>query len=166
MFLNAEQATTFRALAAKANYLALDRPDLAFAAKELCRAFAQPTATDVIALKRLVRYLKGRTRMVYSYDFPEHIDGNNGGLKDDNEEIEITVYVDTDLAGCAKTRRSTSGGALAMHPSLLKHWSVTQTAIALSSGEAELTGIVKGTTYGLGFRSLAADLGISLSLGI
>lgn len=33
------QATTFRALAAGANDLALDRPDIAFSAKELCRAF-------------------------------------------------------------------------------------------------------------------------------
>ena len=31
-----------RSLAARANYLAMDRPDLAFAAKELCRRMSAP----------------------------------------------------------------------------------------------------------------------------
>ena len=48
-----EDATSFRALAARANYLALDRPDIAFAAKELCKSFANPTRLSVNMLKRL-----------------------------------------------------------------------------------------------------------------
>ena len=43
---------------------------------------------------------------------------------------------------------------------LVKHWSSTQKVVTLSSGEAELAGIVKGTAEALGLRSLAADLGI------
>ena len=42
---------------------------------------------------------------------------------------------------------------------MVKHWSSTQRVVTLSSAEAELTGIVKGSTEGLGLRSLAADLG-------
>ena len=49
---------------------------------------------------------------------------------------------------------------------LLKHWSSTQRTLALSSGEAELTGILKGTSEGLGMKSLAADLGISLEVHV
>ena len=49
---------------------------------------------------------------------------------------------------------------------LLKHWSSTQHTIALSSGEAELAGIVKGTAEGIGLRSLAMDLGIPLKLEV
>ena len=37
------QATTYRALAARVNYLSLDRPDISYASKELCRSYAQPT---------------------------------------------------------------------------------------------------------------------------
>ena len=48
----------------------------------------------------------------------------------------------------------------------LKHYSTTQPTPALSSGEAELGGIVKGATVGLGMRSLAADLGIALEVEI
>ena len=47
---------------------------------------------------------------------------------------------------------------------LIKHWSVTQKAITLSSGEAELGGVVKGATEGLGLRSLARDLGLDVCI--
>ena len=40
--LDPEEATAYRALAARANYLAQDRPDISFASKELCREFAVP----------------------------------------------------------------------------------------------------------------------------
>ena len=45
---------------------------------------------------------------------------------------------------------------------LIKHWSVTQKVIALSSGEAELAGIVKGAAESLGIQAVSADLGIQV----
>ena len=42
---------------------------------------------------------------------------------------------------------------------LIKGWRVTQAVIALSSGEAEYYGIVKGSSVGLGARSVLRDLG-------
>ena len=65
--LSEELATAYRALAARANYLALDRPDPCFAAKELCREFAHPTSTSVKALKRLVRYPNLCPRLIWRY---------------------------------------------------------------------------------------------------
>ena len=49
---------------------------------------------------------------------------------------------------------------------LIKHWSSTQKVLALSSGEAELAGILKGVSEGLGLRSLAHDLGVTLYLNV
>ena len=49
---------------------------------------------------------------------------------------------------------------LGEHP--VKGWSVTQALIALSSGEAEYYGIVKGSSVGLGARSVLRDLGSSV----
>ena len=46
----------------------------------------------------------------------------------------------------------------------VRHWSQTQPTIALSSGEAELTGMAKGIAKGIGLRSIAQDLGITLQL--
>ena len=43
---------------------------------------------------------------------------------------------------------------------LLKHWSSTQQTVALSSGEAELKGIVKGAAEGIGMQNIAKDLSI------
>ena len=42
---------------------------------------------------------------------------------------------------------------------VVKGWSTTQAVIALSSGEAEYYGIVKGSSVGLGARSVLKDLG-------
>ena len=153
--LTPSEATLFRALAARANYLAMDRPECAFATKELCRFFATPTKTGVEQLKRLIRYLAGAKRLVYHFEF--------GSTSIDDS---LTVYVDTDFAGCHVTRRSTSGGAACRGTHLIKHWSTTQSTVALSSAEAELTGISKGAAQGLGLQSIAKDLGIHLSLRI
>ena len=48
----------------------------------------------------------------------------------------------------------------------MKHWSVTQSTVALSSGEAELGGICRGASIGLGLQSLASDLGMTLELEV
>ena len=149
--LSPDEATAFRALSARANYLAQDRPDLAFAAKELCREFANPSRQSYGKLKRVARYLLGKPRLVWRFDFQDPVS-------------ELQVMVDTDFAGCQKTRRSTSGGCAQIGGHLIKAWSTTQTTIALSSGEAELTGIVKGAAQAIGLRSVAADLGMKWSL--
>ena len=47
-----------------------------------------------------------------------------------------------------------------------KHWSSTQKTIALSSGEAELIGIVKGASEAIGLRSVAADMGLTLDISL
>ena len=48
-----QQHTRFRALAARANYLAADRVDVIYAAKEVCGFMAKPTDLALQALKRL-----------------------------------------------------------------------------------------------------------------
>ena len=146
------EATRFRGAAARVNYLAQDRPDVAFAAKECCRCMSAPKRKDEEALRRLIRYLAEEPRKVYEYPW--------------QEECGLRVFVDTDFAGCTTTRRSTSGGCAMRGAHLIKHWATTQKTIALSSGEAELAGIVKGSSEGLGMVSMAADLGLKLNLAV
>ena len=64
--LTSSEATLFRTLAARANYLAMDRPECSFATEERRRFFAAPTKTGVEQLKRLIRYLAGAKRLVYN----------------------------------------------------------------------------------------------------
>ena len=68
------------------------------------------------------------------------------------------AFVDTDLGRCHVTRRSTSGGVAMRGNHCIKHWSTTQSTVALSSGEAELGGICRGASIGLCLQSLALDL--------
>ena len=44
--LGPEEARCFRALAARANYLALDRADIQFAVKEICQSMSSPCEGD------------------------------------------------------------------------------------------------------------------------
>ena len=141
----------FRMLAARCNYLAQDRPDLQYAAKEVCRKMSAPDEAAWGLLKRIARYLVGEGRLVYVY--------RRQTLPD-----EIVVWSDTDFAGCKYTRKSTSGGAIMLGGHCVKSWSSTQAKIALSSGEAEYSGIVKATSEGMGIQSMMKDLGYDFKL--
>ena len=78
--------------------------------------------------------------------------------------VTLNLFTDSDWAGCPKTRKSTSGGVIVLDGVALEHWSSTQTSVALSSGEAEYTALVKAAAEGLGVQALAADLGWSLRI--
>ena len=47
---------------------------------------------------------------------------------------------------------------------VIKAWSTTQTIVALSSAEAELTGLCRGGAIAIGLQSLCADLGLKVGL--
>ena len=151
--LSPADATTYRALSARCNYLAQDRPDISYSSKELCREFAVPNANSYRKLKRLVRYLSGLPRLVYVYKWqtaPKSVD----------------TFVDTDFAGCKETRRSTSGGAILIGDCCIRHYSKTQSTVSLSSGEAELHGIAQGAANALGVQALLKDLGWELKCNV
>jgi hypothetical protein len=138
-------ARMFRSFAARANYLAMDRPDLSQATKELCRRMSAPRAADLQALLRVARYLVGAPRVVYEYPW--------------QRTTALRAFSDSDFAGCVASRLSTSGGAALLGTHLLKHWASTQKKITLSSGEAELGAVVKSFSEVLGLQSVALDLG-------
>jgi len=145
--LNAEETTRYRSSVARAIYLSQDRPDILYAVKELSRNQCNPTERDTQAVKRLARYLIGCPRLVQRFEYQEY---NN----------QVQAWVDTDFAGCEKTRRSTSGGTVALGKHAIKSWSTTQSVIALSSGEAEYYGLVKGGSVGIGIQSMLLDMGV------
>ena len=57
--LSMEVCKAFRMIAARLNYMAQDNPWLQFPAKEVCRNMAKPRASNLMKIKRLVRFLKG-----------------------------------------------------------------------------------------------------------
>ncbi len=101
----------------------------------------------------MAAYLAGSPRLVYEYLWQ-------------SAGADIQVFADTDYAGCVATRRSTSGVCMMRGTHLIKHWSSTQRTVTLSSGEAELLGIVRGCSEALGLQSLAGDLGIKAGISV
>ena len=153
--LDTDEATGFRALSARGNFLAQDRVDISFSSKELCREFAQPTRKSYDRLKRMGRFLIGAPRLLYDFNFA-----------DDGPAEYIEVYSDTDFAGCKESRRSTSGGVATINGHCIKHWSKTQTTVSLSSGEAELHGIGAAIAQGLGLQAICKDLGFTYKIRV
>ena len=147
--LAGREASQYRSLVARANYLAQDRMDIQYSVKELTRRMSCPDSEDWVALKRLGRYLVGKPRIVLRF--------NNQNL-----QRYIDCWVDTDWAGCTRTRRSTSGGGIQWGGHALKTWSTTQATISLSSAEAEYYGLVKGACQLMGIVALMKDFGITV----
>ena len=57
--LDRAEASLYRSCVARANYLGRDRADIAYAVKEACRDMANPKASSLEKVKRVVRYLNG-----------------------------------------------------------------------------------------------------------
>jgi hypothetical protein len=149
--LNGSDATMYRAIVARGIYLAQDRSDIAFAVKELSRRMSCPDTRDWQSLKRFGRYLLKRERAVSHFC-------------DQSCPRGWSIWVDSDWAGCHRTRKSTSGGMVMFGNHALKSWSTTQQVIALSSGEAEYYSMVRGGSMGLGINAIAGDLGLSFKV--
>ena len=56
----------------------------------------------------------------------------------EDEANQIQLLFDSDWAGCAVTRRSTSGVLLKLGTHILKTWSSTRAVVEMSSAVAEL----------------------------
>ena len=138
----------FRSVRMRASYLALDRPDIQFAAKEAARGMSAPLVRHQEMLKRLGRYLLGAPMMVWCW-------------RNQRWPGLVVSHSDTDWAGCLVTRKSTSGTAITWGTHTWLTLSSTQVPISLSSTEAELYGVVKASSRGLGIVSIAKDLGFA-----
>eukprot|EP00959_Pyramimonas_sp_CCMP1952_P452071 9464987-Pyramimonas_sp.AAC.1 len=75
------------------------------------------------ALKRSARFLVGAGRLVQRFHMQE-------------DPGRVTVFTDSDHAGCLKTRKSTSCTMTFYGKHMVRATSTTQGVIALSSGES------------------------------
>ena len=130
-------------------YLSTDRPEIQFAVKEACREMAKPCQDSWKMLERVAKYLKARPRAVWLFSWQA-------------AQQVVDAYGDSNWAGCRKTRKSTSGGAIMLGSHCIKTWSKTQALIAKSSAEAELYGAVRAACEVLGFQTLMEDMGVQI----
>ena len=91
------QATEFRGMVARMNYLAQDSPDLQYPFKEVSRELARPKVGAWRKLKKMARYMLGRKAVLWQYRW-----------QDEAEYLEAKL--DSDWGGNREDRKSTSGG--------------------------------------------------------
>ena len=145
--LEGAAASQFRRLAAKLNYLSLDRPDIRYGTSLVCAVASTPRLGDMTRLKRIARFLVGKP-VLWTY-FRWGVSGSR-----------LYAYTDADWASCKESRRSTSGGMLVHNGALLRFWSRKQKVISLSSWESELYAGVTTGVEAIGLQSGLADFGI------
>ena len=82
------EARRYREIAARANYLAQDRADIQFVAKEICRCMSAPRPGSWKKLKRLARYFVQYPCLMWE-----------SRAVDSGEDDVIDIYTDSDWAG-------------------------------------------------------------------
>ncbi|GKA68892.1 hypothetical protein Tco_0768809 [Tanacetum coccineum] len=115
--------TKYRGMIGSLLYLTTNKPDIMFSAC-LCAHFQKdPKTSHLEAVKRIFLYVKGTTHLGLWY--PKWSD------------IEAVVYADSDHAGDYVDRKSTSGICTFMGCCLTSWFSKKQTALPISTTEAE-----------------------------
>ena len=107
--LEPTEARRYRAVAATINFLSLDRADVQFAAKEICRTMSRPRLSGWARVKRLARYLAAHPRLKWKF------------TGDTESSKYLDVFSDSDWAGNRRNRKSTSGGVAAIDGGAIKH---------------------------------------------
>ena len=115
------------------------RPDLAYAAGLLARVQNLPGPEHWNALVGVCHYIKGMFDYGILIHKPSDSEITTPGLG-----LTQLGYVDSDWAGCADTRRSTSGYIFMMAGAPIAWASKRQSVVALSSTEAEYIAIARG----------------------
>jgi hypothetical protein len=86
-------------------YLTHTRPELQYAAQQVCLHMHAPRDSHWTAVKRIFRYIHGTLDL--------------GLTLHASPATDIVAYSDADWAGCPDTRRSTSGYCVYLGPSLI-----------------------------------------------
>ena len=147
--LTTEERKAYRRAVGKLQWMTYTRPDISYATKEPARSLTQPTTLDQQKLKHLLKYIKG-TQHYRFYVRPT--------VREMDTTPDLTVFVDSDWAGCATTRKSTSGFVIRFMGSTIHYGSRTQATIALSSAEAELYAINTGATESLHIKNVLHEV--------
>ena len=134
--LQGEEAVSYRSATGTPLYLAQDMPSVVYAVNDAASGMAQPKKVDWMKICRIARYLQGHGVDVWEFRYQD-------------KPGKLYEYSDSDWATCKATRKSVTCTAERYGDHLLEMTSARQSIVALSSGEAEFYGIVKGVAAGI-----------------
>ncbi len=75
-------------------------------------------------------------------------------LPPSGQDVELSVFVDANWAGCRTTRRSTSCWEILFLDCLSHNWARTQSVVALRSAEADFYAIQSGLAEAIQVQQL------------
>ncbi|GJU40576.1 retrovirus-related pol polyprotein from transposon TNT 1-94 [Tanacetum coccineum] len=141
-------STKYRGMIGSLLYLTASRPDIMFSGC-LCAHFQEaPKTSHLEAVKRIFQYIKGTTHLELWY--PK------------GTGIETVVYADSDHAGDYVDRKST-GGICTLVGCCLTYWfSKKQTALAISTTEAEYVSAGKACQQALWMKQALIDYDVQI----
>lgn len=117
-------STQYKQMIGSLMYLTVSRPDLMYVMSLVSRYMETPTEIHMMAVKRILRYLKGTSEHGIYYKRGEDMEG-------------IVAYSDSDYAGDLDDRKSTSGYVFMMGSGAVAWCSKKQAVVTLSTTEAE-----------------------------
>lgn len=137
--------TEYRSIIGSLRYIINTRPDLAFDVGVVSRYMEAPGRDHWLAVKRILRYLKGTLGYGCKYE------------KGAELKPMLLGYSDSDFAGDMEDRKSTTGVGYFLNGSLVTWASQKQKIVALSSCEAEYVAAAAAACQGIWLSRLVAD---------
>ncbi|KAK2361288.1 hypothetical protein QL285_086453 [Trifolium repens] len=110
----------YRSMIGSLLYLTASRPDITYAVGVCARYQADPKASHLTQVKRILKYVSGTSEYGIMYSHCE--------------DSTLYGYCDADWAGSADDRKSTSGGCFFLGNNLIFWFSKKQNCVALSEG--------------------------------
>ncbi|XP_073268730.1 uncharacterized protein [Populus alba] len=139
----------YRSIVGALQYLTFTRPDIAFSVNQACQFMHNPMHSHVVAVKRILRYLKG------TLDVGLHFQGG---------PLHLQAYSDADWAGDPNDRRSVSGSIVFLGSSPISWASKKQHTVSRSSTEAEYRALAIAAAELAWIRQLLCDVHIPLHI--
>ena len=141
--------TLYRSMIGSLMYLTASRPDIMFAVCLCARFQSSPKNSHLIAVKRILRYLKERPNLGLWYPI--------GG------DFDLVAYTDSDYGGCNMSRKSTTGGCQLLGGRLISWQCKKQTSVSQSMTEAEYMAAASCTSQVLWIQQQLRDYGLNYS---
>ncbi|KAL8157159.1 hypothetical protein AgCh_002026 [Apium graveolens] len=120
------------------------RPDIAHAVGVVSRFMSNPGREHWEAVKWLLRYLKGTSKVALCFS---------------KKDVILEGFSDADLGGCLDTRKSTTGYIFTLDGTAVSWMSRLQKSVALSTTEAEYMAISEASKEMIWLKNFLEELG-------
>lgn len=121
---------------------------MSYSVNKVCQYLHAPTSVHWASVKRILRYVKGTTKLGITFQ--------------PSSSTLLSAFSDADWAGCLDDRRSTGGFAVFVGPNLVSWSARKQATVSRSSTEFEYKALANATAELIWVKALLSELGVKL----